>query len=93
MLPIEIINKILLYVSEINNDIITTQYHTVTNKAYYKINLHSDLLWRIKSTIVMKRLYPVYPGYYTNFNNKDTIRLYQFGIPHYEKQLRENMIT
>jgi len=89
----EIINKILEYVSELNNNIIITQYHALINKEYYRINFKSDFLWKIKSTLVMKRLYPVYPGYYANFNNKDTIRLYQFGIPNYEKQLRRNMIT
>jgi len=93
MLPMEIVNKILEYVSELNNNIIITQYHPLTNKEYYRINFNSDLLWRIKSTLVMRRLYPVYTGYYANFNNKDTIRLYQFGIPHYEKELRRNMIS
>ena len=38
MFPIEIINKILIYVSELNNDMIITQYDPKTNKEYYKIN-------------------------------------------------------
>ena len=37
MIPIEIINKILLYVGELNNNMIITQYHLVSNKEYYKI--------------------------------------------------------
>ena len=90
MLPIEIINKILLYVSEINNNIIVTQYDTLTNKEYYNINFNSDLLWRIKSTIVMKRIYPVYSMHNGGFNNKDYINLYKYGIPHYENELRIN---
>jgi hypothetical protein len=86
MLPIDIINKILFYVSEINNNIIITQYHPVTNKECYKIDFNSDLLWRIKSTLIMKRIYPLRDG---NFCNKCNIELYKFGIPHYEMQLRK----
>ena len=47
MIPIEIVNKILLYVAEINNSIIVTQYNLITNKEYYKINFNSDILWKI----------------------------------------------
>jgi hypothetical protein len=90
MVPIDIVNKILLYVSEINDNIIITQYHPITNKKYYKINLNSDLLWKIKSTLIMKRIYPIRDG---NFCNKNNINLYKFGIPHYEKQLRNNKIS
>ena len=32
MIPIEIVNKILIYVSKINNNIITIQYDLLTNK-------------------------------------------------------------
>ena len=49
MLSIEIINKILVYISELNNDIIITQYNPITNKEYYKINYNSGFLWKIKS--------------------------------------------
>ena len=83
MIPIEIINKILVYVSELNNSIIITQYHLVSNKEYYKINLNSDLVWKIKSTLKMKQIYPIY----NSFTNKSSIELYKFGIPHYEKEL------
>ena len=60
MIPIEIINKILLYVGELNNNMIITQYHLVSNKEYYKINFYSDLIWKIKATIRMKKIYPIY---------------------------------
>jgi hypothetical protein len=89
MIPIEIVNKILIYVSEINNNIITIQYDLVTNKKYYKINFYSNLLWKIKSTLIMKQIYPIYS---CDFSKKENIELYQFGIPHYEKKLRENII-
>jgi hypothetical protein len=88
MIPIEIVNKILFYVGELNNNIVVTQYHPITKKEYYKINYNSALLWRIKSTLVMKGLYPIYPNK-GGFMNKANMELYKFGIPHYEKNLRE----
>ena len=90
MLPIEIVNKILVYVSDLNNNVIITQYHPITNKEYYKINFNTDFLWKIKSNILMKRIYPIRDS---DFSNKCNIELYKYGIPHYEKQLRINNIT
>jgi hypothetical protein len=85
MLPIEIVNIILGYVSDLNNDLIITQYHLQTNKEYYKINFHSDLLWNIKSTLLMKHYYRL-----SDFsNNKGNVELDKFGKIHYENQLRE----
>ena len=85
MIPIEIVNKILVFVGELNNAVVITQYHLSTNKECYKINFNSDLLWKIKASILMKRFYPMRDG---DFNNKDDIALYTSAIPHYEKQLR-----
>jgi len=89
MIPIEIVNKILVYLGELNKNIIITQYDIITNKEYYKIDFNSDLLWKIKTTLIMKRIYPIYSG---NFNNGN-IELYKFGMLHYEKQLRKNKIN
>jgi hypothetical protein len=36
-----------------------TQYNE-THKKYYKLKLHSHLLWNIKSTLLLKRYYPLY---------------------------------
>jgi hypothetical protein len=88
MIPIEIVNKILLYVGELNNSIIIEQYDLLTNKEVYKINFCSDLLWKIRATIVMKRIYPICS---CDFSNKN-IELYKYFIPHYEKQLRSNIV-
>lgn len=85
MLPIEIVNIILVYVGELNNNTIITQYNPLTNKEFYKINFSSDLLWNIKSTLTMKRFYPIYS---CDFTNKCNIELYKFGKAHYEKELR-----
>ena len=51
------------------------------------INLSNDFLWRIKSTLVMKRNYPILDGNITKH-----MELYKFGIPHYENQLRLKII-
>jgi len=92
MIPIEIVNKILVYISELNNNMIITQYHTITNKEYYIINFNTDLLWRIKSTIIMKRVYPIYNAD-DCLKTKQFIELYKCGIPHYENELRLNTIN
>ena len=88
-IPIEIVNKILCYVSDINNTLIRPQYNLLTSKEYNKINFKSHLLWKIKSTLTMKKHYPLYC---TNFSNKNTRELYKSGKLHYEKQLRERII-
>jgi hypothetical protein len=88
MIPIEIINKILVYVAEINHNIMITQYHPTTHTESYKINFNSDLLWKLKSTILMKHIYPIRSG---DFSNLATRELYKFGIPHYENQLRKRV--
>lgn len=93
MFPIEIINKILVYVSELNNNIIITQYNPITYKEYYKINYDADILWKIKSILLMKRFYPVYPIYKGRFINMNYIELYKYGILHYENKLRLKKIT
>ena len=91
MIPVEIINIILVYIGELNNNIIITQYNPITNKEYYKINFYSDLLWKIKSTLIMKSIYPIYMNstYYMDYNY---LVLYKFGIPYYENELRQNRI-
>jgi hypothetical protein len=89
-LSIDIVNIILSYVSDLTGSIVVTQYHPITNNEYYKINLKSDSLWRIKATLIMKRQYPLFITRNVDFNNKTYISLYKFGIPHYERQLREN---
>lgn len=89
MLPIEIINKILIYIGELNNNIVITQYDFLTKKEYYKINFYTDRLWKIKSSIVMKKIYPIYS---CDFSNKFNIDLYKNGISHYEKKLRLGLI-
>jgi len=87
MFPIEIINKILIYVSELNNDMIITQYNPKTNKKYYKINFTTDLLWRIKATLIMKRIYPIYNAD-DYLEKKEFIKVHQLGTLHYENELR-----
>lgn len=89
MLPIEIVNIILVYISELNNSTMITQYNPYTNKEYYKINFNSDLLWNIKSTLVMKRFYRIHSF---DFSNNGNIELYKSGKAHYKKKLQEKAI-
>lgn len=89
MFPIEIVNKILVYIGELNNDIIITQYDLLTKKEYYKINFYTDLLWKIKSSLIMKQIYPIYS---CNFSNKSNIELYRNGILHYKKKIQFELI-
>lgn len=87
MIPIEIINKILVYISELNNNLIITQYNSKTLKEHYKINFHSNLLFDIESSLLMKCIYPIYS---CDFSNKHNIELYKFGKRHYDIQLKLN---
>jgi len=87
-LPNEIINIILNYKSEIDNDIIILQYNLITNKEYYKINFNSNLLWNIKSTLIMKRIYPIY---FNLDNVTDNKILYIEGKKYYENLLRNKI--
>jgi hypothetical protein len=82
-LPIEIINKILLYLSEINNDIITIQYNQNNNKLneYYIINKASNNIINIESINIMKRCYPLYNC--INITSPENIELYKYGKMHY----------
>jgi hypothetical protein len=87
-LPNEIINIILNYKSEIDNDIIILQYNLITNKEYYKINFNSNLLWNIKSTLTMKKIYPIY---FNLDNVTDNKILYIEGKKYYENLLRNKI--
>jgi hypothetical protein len=87
-IPIEIVNKILSYVSDINNSLILMQYNLFTNEEYFKIKFNSDLLLNIKSTLLMKRFYPIISSY-GDISNKDNRELYKYGKLHYEEELRQ----
>ena len=83
----DIINKILVYIGELNDELYITQYHTVTNDQYYKVNYHADVLWGIRATITAKRIYPCCTsGQFWSFTKMQS--LYSHAKPHYEKKLR-----
>ena len=85
-LPIDIINKILVYVNELNNNILILHYNNYNIS--YKINFESELLWNIKSIITMKRIYPLHNNI-TAYNSRN---LYENGKAHYENLLRKKII-
>ena len=86
-LPIEIINNILIYVGELNNEILIKQYCIISKKIYYKLNMFSDFLWNIKSLLVTRRLYPLYDNPLSIMKHKC---LYRWAKNHYEKLLKNN---
>jgi hypothetical protein len=89
ILPIELVNKILEYKAEMNNEIIMIQYKYGTNEEYYKINQSSSLLIQIEAIISMKHLYPLYLIPLSII--KENKRLYECGKAHYIKRI-ENRI-
>ena len=82
-LPYDVINKILIYLGELNKEPYILQYEY--NSHYYKINPYSDYFFNIQSTLIMKRLYQC--SHYEILNNKF---LYKLGKKHYMKVLKEN---
>ena len=85
-LPIEIINKILIYVAQLNNDIIAQQYVYSKNMflSAFSINFNSNLLRNIQSTLLMKQFYPIMDF---NLNFKLNKELYDNGVSHYKKRI------
>ena len=87
-LPIVLINKILDYKGDINRELIIIQYDPITQKEYYKINKLASFLWKLKSLMIMKRLYPLTINP-IDYNDR---KLYNFGLIHYENNIRNNII-
>ncbi|MDA9072797.1 hypothetical protein N9K75_02880 [bacterium] len=78
------IKKNIYEYDELNNNMIISRYNQITN-------IHSDFLWKIKSTLIMKRIYPILCGD-DYLQTSGFIELYRSGTQHYEKQLRINAI-
>jgi hypothetical protein len=92
-LPIEIVNKIMVYIAELNHTTIITQYNLLDNGEHYIINKKSDLLWDIESVIFMKRIYPfpfLDPNKFINYSptTKNNRILMKHGKAHYKEKLR-----
>jgi hypothetical protein len=82
-LPIEIINKILVYIAELNGSVIIQQYNK--NGCFYKINFCSDFFWDLKGLILTKRFYPII---HTSITNNSIMELYKFAKTHYTRELK-----
>jgi len=94
-LPNEIINKIMVYIAEINHNMIITQFNLTNkkNKEYYLINKNSDLLWNIHGIIYMKLIYPfhildssLYVQWYPT--TQGNMELMKFGKKYYSEKAR-----
>jgi hypothetical protein len=86
-LPIEIINKILGYVAELNHEIVYTQYYSRNNREIYKLNRFSNKLLEIQALQNMKRYYPIYYSIQNNEPIKKYMNLYENGKHHYIQQI------
>lgn len=87
-LPIEIINRILVYVAEMSDDMYILQYNTKTNKSYYKLNFLSHSLRHIDFVVSIKKFYPFF---ISNQNEKKKLNLYQLKYV-YMKLLRDQKV-
>ena len=76
------------YKSDLTDELITIRYNTETQKEYYKINKSSNFLWKLKSLMIMKRLYPILA---TNATEYDSRQLYKFGLIHYQNKIKNNI--
>jgi hypothetical protein len=85
-IPIEIVNKILIYVGELNDEVVIIQYNTNLN-FFYKINFYSNFFFDLKGLILMKRFYPVL---FTSITNYTNIELYKWGKSHYKIAVKQN---
>jgi len=90
-IPIEIVNKILIYVGELNDDVVITQYHQVSCKEIYKINMYSNSLFYIQGLLYMKRIYPL-TSTSTNLTRSPNRELYKWGVSHYADSIRNKLL-
>lgn len=84
-LPIDIINKILIYTGELDNVPFIIQYNRLNEKKVsYKINPYADYFLSLRALMIVKRLYPLrsYEGILNN------IMLYKLSKKHYMEVLK-----
>ena len=86
-LPIDIINKILIYTGELDNVPFIIQYNRLNEKKVsYKINPYADYFLSLRALMIVKRLYPLrsYEGILNN------TMLYKLSKKHYMEMLKLN---
>ena len=84
-LPIDIINKILIYTGELDNVPFIIQYNRLNEKKVsYKINPYADYFLSLRALMIVKRLYPLrsYEGILNN------TMLYKLSKKHYMEVLK-----
>jgi hypothetical protein len=89
-LPINIINNILSYVAELNNEVVYIKYDT-NEREMYKINFFSNKLWGIQAIHTMKRFYPIHYSIQRNEQITKHMELYKNGKEHYIKKLLQEI--
>ena len=88
-IPIDIINKILVYHAELNNYLIILQYNPINNIEFYKINRYSNFLLSLRAVIGMKIIYPLlYTGPILEENKRI---IYNFNKEYYKQLLHDKI--
>ena len=88
IIPIDIINNILVYVTELNIDLVYIHYDS-KNREIYKINNYCDKIWNIQAINKMKIYYPLTIIQYINKHYD----LYKYGKKHYTNLLKSQYPT
>jgi len=88
LMPIEIINKILSYMGDLNNSPVITQY-LFNNKEQYKINYSADSLLDIQAILRTKQLYPIRTTCPTMVHHRE---LYKYCKKHYKEEISNNTL-
>ena len=87
-MPIEIINKILSYMGDLNNSPVIMQY-LYNNREHYKINFSADSLLDIQAILRTKQLYPLQMSDPTSIFQRE---LYRCAKKHYKEEVRNKLV-
>ena len=83
-MPIEIINKILSYMGDLNNSPVIMQY-LYNNREHYKINFSADSLLDIQAVLRTKQIYPIRMSWPNSICQRE---LYKCAKKHYKEEIR-----
>ena len=86
-LPYEIINLILGYKAELDDDLVYVEYHLRTGQEKYRINFTSGFLMRLRALLMTRFIYPLYHTCPTCRLHRS---LYESAISYYHLLLMES---
>jgi hypothetical protein len=88
ILPLDVVNRIIIYVGELNHQVVMLLYNPKNNNERYKVNKSSNFLWKLRGLMVMKQLYPLTDVDPTEHQNRE---LYKYGKQYYEYLLKNKI--